>query len=258
MGSYVKGAIALVLLGMLVGFQWTTTVTKKRPAAAKPAVKTYVGIAFGHTDSNSTAGPGPQSVTPPTMASGDLAVLFAVNRSANVGIVLSGAGGQTWDSSAPPMRSANSSGRLMWCKFNGTWSSNPSMQSASGTTALTVGLIAFRARDTSAHTWSLDGTADTARYAAAARFTVSAKSSTVDSTCGVIIVYTSDDNTMAITSGSAWTQVTGSGWQNVSGSDQVTDPLYQLKSAAGSYDAVADTQKTNGNDAGGSIIAIWK
>jgi len=227
-----------------------------------PQVSTYFGSAFGHADSADQAGPGPQAVTPPaSMLTGDLVIMIGLNRSVNVDIFSVQLDGQTWDTTSARLNSAANSAQMQWCKYNGTWSANPSMQSASGTTGLSVSMWVFRPRDGASHQWYVIGTIDTSRYAAPSAdslATLTGKTTTVDSMIVFGFFDSGDDNAWAAGTAGWGDGTPGNGLKNISGSDLSLDFVYLIKNAAGASGNVSRKQIARGADAGGKMIWMMK
>jgi hypothetical protein len=153
---------------------------------------------------------------------------------------------------------------MMWCKFNGSWTTDVSMQSASGTDALTVGMWIWRPADGASHVWAIDGTQDTGRVAAPADslVTIATKSSSVDSTVSIAFYGSPDDNTWVPGTGAPWTtglsgaEITGH--QNISGSDLSGSLIYLIDTTSGSTGTVVRKQSLKGTDPTGYLRIIFK
>jgi hypothetical protein len=238
----------------------------KASSVAPPRSSTFFGAAFGHADSSSTAGPGPQSVTPPaSMVAGDLVILVVSLRN-NVSVYINGLGGQTWDSTANVFGTIPSS-HLYWCEFNGTWSANPSGGPASDGSALTVGMWVFRPSDGASHVWAVDATLSggSETVAADSTFTTNSINPTIDSTITFALFHSQDDNAWN-TGGTSnptnpsWGDGTPSslGHKNIAGSDQSIDAMYLLQTALITNVSAARKQTARGGDNGLTLIVTFK
>lgn len=263
-----------LLAGMVLGL-CAQSITYRRagrwslgPPPPPPRSSTYRGTTYSHTDSANSPG-ATRSVSPydsANMKAGDLCVLIGAVKVANENIIMSNTGGQTWDSSAANWRGASHSGEVFWCEFDGTWDARPSLTPVTTTEPFTVAMMTFRPADTANHVWSYHLTPDTVRNAAAANYTLSQTTTTVDSTIIIIVFHTADDNGLRITgstdavSGDPYTDATwkairnGSGFQNIASADHAITLAYRILAAAGGTGAVADTQVARGNDA----WAVWR
>jgi hypothetical protein len=120
-----------------------------------PAELSYFGQSSAPPDTGSLGAPGPRVVTPPaSMLTGDLVLLYGGFLQPTETLSISEAGGQTWNAET---RSVGDfcQVHLFWCRYNGTWSANPSIVASGGTTALTAWMLVFRPSDTSRE-WEID------------------------------------------------------------------------------------------------------
>lgn len=214
---------------------------------------TLFGSASTPTD-NGTNTTDPTVVTPPlNMLAGDLVMLIASARNASATIAISQQGGQSWNSFATSNGTfATLSIKFMWCRFNGTWSANPSVSFASATCNI-VAMVVFRP-SSSSHVWAIDAgnTGGYSNQAAAASFTVSSATPQNPSNVSVAIACTDDDNTWTI-SGTNWVKTSlSTQYRNTSGSDASISWAYQIQTVAANTNSCVHTQATNGNDPG-----IW-
>jgi hypothetical protein len=116
---------------------------------------TFFGVASAPADNGAQAGATVAVAPPANMLAGDLAVVFQQIRTADSEIEVSNRGGQAW-SSSQRAGSAATSNRVYWCRFNGTWSANPSFTNrAASLLATTVVMIVFRPTD-AANFWVPD------------------------------------------------------------------------------------------------------
>ena len=87
---------------------------------------TYFGSASTPAD-NGTNTANPTAVTPPgSMLAGDLVLMIGESRASSATLAISSAGGQSW-TSGTQLNQTNCRIMLFWCRFNGTWSANPSV-----------------------------------------------------------------------------------------------------------------------------------
>lgn len=224
------------------------------------AVPTYHGSASSPADNGSQAGPGPLAVTPPaSMVEGDLVVLTAQYKGA-VTLTISNAGGQSWTSETADSAS-NISTQIFWCRYNGTWSANPSVTNTSGTLALSATMHVFRPT-TGTNVWVLDFAKATATAfsAPSTPFTVTrtGRTTTNANTVTLASFHTSDDNSWGSISGSGWNVAGTAQYRNLQGNDQSSAYAYYLAASASTATGnVSLNQTANGGDAGITTLMTW-
>lgn len=113
---------------------------------------TYFGSSSAPAD-NATSGVSPRSVVPPaSMVVGDLVYIHSMVSATDRTHAISDTGGQTWNTPGPGL---NNVFQIFWCRFNGTWSSNPSVAISGASQAKSVVMHVFRPTDT-AKSWAVD------------------------------------------------------------------------------------------------------
>lgn len=219
---------------------------------------TYVGSASNPAD-NASNTVNPTVVDPSTisMVSGDLVILYAQVKTISLTPVISQAGGQTWNSEAVYASQTGMSARLFWCRFNGTWSANPSVN-LGGTSGNTVVMHVFRP-SAGSNTWEVDVAFASATFAATTgAVTIPTRNTVADSTVSLATWGTADDN--------SWTSLTGTGWvvtglaqyRNLAGTDASSTFAHRIMTVAGATNAVSKTQTVVTNDAGVYGIITFK
>src|SRR5262245_59007237 len=169
---------------------------------------TFFGVASQPADNSTQVGP-TVTVTPPaSMVAGDLIIVIGQYRGAGtVNITTSNLGGQSWSQ----FRHANATNcrvRLFFCRFNGTWSANPSFTVTSGTLPMTVVMHVFRPTSSTKH-FILDvGPTRGTFTAGSTPFTKSITGLTTKqaNTVTIAVFASVDDNTWDTLTGSGWTQ----------------------------------------------------
>lgn len=218
----------------------------------------YFGSAVVPTDNGSQAGPGEVAITPPgSMQVNDL-VLVALQYLAT-GVALSfdisNDGGQNWTELNNDLNGTNISIALWACRFNGTWSANPSFV-ADSTLAFTLVMDVYRPTSTS-KLIDLDVMAVQGSFTAGSTpFTKTITGITTRNANAMAIAYwfSADDNTWGSLTG-GWTNPGGQTQvRNLTGSDQSMTRAYQLFASAGATGNVSMNQATLGGDAGRTII----
>lgn len=219
----------------------------------------FFGVASAPADNGAQAGP-TVAVTPPaSMVAGDLVVVFQQIRTIDSEIEVSARGGQAWSSSQRAgSGTVERSSRVYWCRFNGTWATNPSFTNRAGsTTATTVVMLVYRPSD-GAKFWVPDVWPVNATFAAPATpFTVTITGITTikASTVSIAAWFTADVNTWDTLAGTGW-EKTGlaAQYRNTTDLDQSATFAYQIKTAAGVTNNVSQNQATLGGDAGATFI----
>ena len=97
----------------------------------------------------------PVAVAPPSgIIAGDLVLLFCSSRANGSVQTITTDGGQSW-TSAGQLNSGQQATQIYWCTFNGTWTGNPAFSASLGTSAISIGIVAFRP-STPGKTWGVD------------------------------------------------------------------------------------------------------
>ena len=219
---------------------------------------TFHGYAIVPTTDDGTNTADPTAITPPgSMAAGDLVVLWATCRTASATLAISQAGGQTWNSE-DSATSTNITSRLFWCRFNGTWSANPSV-SFGATTCNSVSMLVFRPT-TGTNVWALDqGEAVNSFAAPSTPFTVTITGQTTTNISVAVALWSTTDN-------NTWDTLSGTGWvktslpaqnRNSSGQDISQTWAYKIQTGSGATNDVSQNQATLGGDLGVSGIACF-
>jgi hypothetical protein len=223
---------------------------------------TFFGSASNPAD-NGTNTTSPVVVTPPSsMQAGDLVFVTVCQSSTSGTIAVSATGGQTWTSLTQRNATRNRT-RSFWCRFNGTWSANPSFTTVSGANGI-ARMLVFRPDGGTASTWSVDVAESSATYSApGSPYTVSITGPTTQVPNVLVIAgWTSaDDNTWGTSAGSlyTWTDVSPAQIRNTSGTYQQSQShSWLLKETAGDSGSVSRNQATLGGDAGTRIVIAFR
>ncbi|MBS3917451.1 MAG: hypothetical protein KG012_01055 [Deltaproteobacteria bacterium] len=221
---------------------------------------TYFGSASTPAD-NGTNNANPTAVTPPGgMQAGDLVLMIGQARANAGALTISNAGGQSWTLETQ-QNQTNCRIRLFWCRFNGTWSANPSV-SLGSTNCNTVVMHVFRPPNTSS-VWQVDVAQVSGNFTAppAPNRTVTIPGITTI-TDGALVFATwasRDDNTWgSLTGTGAWFTPGSAQYRNTSGADQSQTHAYKVMATAGASGNVSKNQLTLGGDAGAYLIIAFK
>jgi hypothetical protein len=219
---------------------------------------TYFGSASTPVD-NGTNTANPTAVTPPGgMLAGDLVLMIAESRDSTATLAISNTGGQSWTSETQ-QNQTNCRIRLFWCRFNGTWTANPSV-SFGNTNPHIVVMHVFRPSNTSS-VWQVDVAQVSNNFAApgAPNRTVTIPGITTITDGALVFAAwaTADDNTWgSLTAG--WSTPGSAQYRNTSGSDQSQTHAYRVMAIAGTSGDVSKNQATLGGDAGAYLIIAFK
>ena len=202
----------------------------------------------------------PTAVAPPGgMQAGDLVLMIAQSRDSTATLTISNAGGQSWTSETQ-QNQTNCRIRLFWCRFNGTWSANPSVSFGFfNNSPHTVVMHVFRPSNTSS-VWEVDVAQVSGNYAAPFwPYTVTIPGITTI-TDGALVFATwasSDNNTWgSLTAG--WTTPGLNQYRNSSGFDQSQTHAYKVMAIAGASGDVSKNQTSAGRDPGAYLIIAFK
>jgi hypothetical protein len=224
---------------------------------------TLFGSASTPADNGTQAGPGPITVTVPgSMQAGDLVTVLVDQRTAgqNETFSVPNTGGQTWHVIAWGSTTSKS-WALFACRFNGSWSANPTFQNDSGgATPLTAKMDAWRASSSSK-------ILDIARSPIVGTFaagttpftkTITGFNTIIAGECVIAYWMSVDDNTWgSLTAG--WTNAGGAQIRNASGSQTSVSAAYQVFASPGATGNVSQDQATNGGDTGATcILSIYE
>jgi hypothetical protein len=213
---------------------------------------TFFGSASQPADNGAQAGPTSLTITPPgSMVAGDLVYILGLYRAATVTITIGDAGGQSWTSETNRQGSSLTA-RVFWARFNGTWSTNPTITNTTGTLALTAVMVVFRPT-TGTNVWAIDQAEQFTAYTAPSTpFTVTRTGQTTAQADTVTIAaWTSaDDNTWNTLSGAGWTALGTAQFRNTTGSDTSASIAYKIQTVSGATGNVSQNQATLGGDAG--------
>ncbi|TDO25494.1 hypothetical protein [Sediminibacterium goheungense] len=196
------------------------------------------------------------TVTPPgSMLQGDLVILVGQRRASNITLTISATGGQTWNALPVLTGTTNVSPRIFWCRFNGTWTANPSV-AMTAASANTVVMHVFRPPGRN-YSWAVDVAQATTAHASAATITRTGVTTTNGSTVTLAAWFTADVNQWG-TPSAGWT-TTGSGqYRNTqAGNSQSCTFAHQIRTTAGATGDVSKTQTSSGPDPTRSAIVTF-
>lgn len=215
---------------------------------------TYFSSASNPADAGSLAST-TVAVTPPvSMLQGDLVIMIGQRRASNITLTVSETGGQTWNTLPVLTGTTNISPRIFWCRFNGTWTANPSVaMTASSTNSVVMHVFRPPGRN---YSWAIDVAQQTTTHASAATITRTGVTTTNANTVTLAAWFTADDNSWG-TPTAGWTTTGSAQYRNTAGTDQSSTYAHQIRTTAGATGNVAKSQTANGNDAARSAIVSF-
>ena len=223
---------------------------------------TYFGSASTPAD-NGTNTADPTAVTPPgSMQAGDLVLMIAQARANSGTLAINITGGQIWTSETQQNQNFCRI-RLFWCRFNGTWSANPSVSMGSTNNNIVV-MHVFRPSNTSS-VWQVDVLQVSADFSApSSPFTVTIPQITTITDGALVFAAwaSTDDNTWGSLTGTGGWSTPGSPpgsaqYRNTSGSDASQTHAYKVMVTAGASGNVSKNQSAPGA-AGRYLIIAFK
>ena len=218
----------------------------------------YFGSASTPVD-NGSNNANPTTVIPPAgMQAGDLVLMIGQARANAGALTILNAGGQSWTSEVQQDQS-NCRLRLFWCRFNGTWSANPSVTMGSAANN-TVVMHVFRPSNPSS-VWAVDVAQVSGNFAAPiAPYTVTIPGITTITNGALVFAAwaTADDNTWGTLTG-GWSTPGSAQYRNTAGADASQTHAYKIMATAGASGSVSKNQTSaNAPDAGARLIIAFR
>jgi len=198
---------------------------------------------------------------PLNMQAGDLVLMIAQQRSTGTDFAISQAGGQSWTAETAQSQT-NCTIKLFWCRFNGTWTANPSVDfgiSAPNTLVMHV----FRPSKANVM-WQVDVPQASANFPAPGlpNYTVTIPGiTTITNGALVFATWASRDNNRWGSLTAEWTTPGSAQYRNMSGSQQSQTHAFRIMATAGATGNVSKNQSTTGGggyDAGRYLIIAFK
>lgn len=216
---------------------------------------TYFASSSNPADNGSLAAATVSVIPPANMLPGDLVLMIGQRRASNITLTVSETGGQVWNSLTALTGTTNVSPRIFWCRFNGTWSADPSVAMTAASTNSVV-MHVFRPPGRN-YSWAIDVNQETTAHAAAATITRTGVTTIRPNTVTIAAWFTADDNSWGNLTGTDWINLDLAQYRNLAGTDQSSTYAYQIRTTAGATGDVAKTQTANGNDATRSAIVSF-
>jgi len=225
------------------------------PSNQAQAAITYQGSSSNPSDGGSL-GSSTVAVTPAGgTQTGDLIILVANSRDTSNTIAISNTGGQTWTAETANSIT-NTTRRIFWARYNGTWSANPSV-SFSANTATTVSMHVFRPT-ISSNTWAIDVTQNLATFTNTSTDVSIASITTLTNGALVFANWASTDNNSWSIQTGGWSTAGSGQYANTNGADSSQSSAYKIMPTAGPSNAVVNRMSAAGTDAGVTAILAFK
>lgn len=225
---------------------------------------TYHNSASTPADNGDQVSANPVAITPPaSMQAGDLVIVFCQRRAVGTVFALDASGGQTWHTTAL-FTTSGIAVQVFWCRFNGTWAADPSIDCGE---TLPATLVMHVFRPTSALSyWALEAAPVATEVAAPdSPFDVSMPGRTTRSSSSVTVYgwFTADDNTWASNIFDSESEelagTTGDAqYRNTNGSDQSASFSHRIRTAPGATPQLTKRQSALGGDAVLTLLATWR
>lgn len=199
------------------------------------------------------------AVTPPAdMEDGDLVLLIGQRRTSGVSFTISETGGQDWNELPALTGTGNVSARIFWCRYNGNWVADPSINMA-GTGGNTILMHVFRP-PSRGYAWKIDVDQLQTGSAAAATITRTGVTTQNANTVTLASWFTADDNSwgnLNDISGTGWVVTGEAQYRNRQGQDQSATFAHLIRTTAGNTGNVSKQQTQFGNDATRTAIVSF-
>lgn len=216
---------------------------------------TFFGVATSPADLTADA-TATRTVTPPaSMVVGDLVEVFCTKATTALSFAVVNAGGQLWHKVGDHNNGTISS-CIFWCRFNGTWSANPSFtRSGSNTTTPFSAVMKVWRPSASTKAWAVDVREVYATFTATGTTkTITGVTTTKANSVTVAEWVSTNTISWGSLSGALWTRVTGN-FRNSSSGATSTTCAYCIQTGTGATGNVAQTQ--SGGQAGGDHIITF-
>jgi hypothetical protein len=253
-------------LDTLISVGYVPSGTERRRIVVSNFTSFLMSIAYFGSASTPTDGgyntANPTAVTPPgSMQAGDLVLMMAVSRANSGTLAISNTGGQTW-TSEPQQNQNNCRIRLFWCRFNGTWTANPSVSFGSTNPHIVV-MHVFRPSNTSS-VWQVDVPQVDGNYAAppGPNHTVTIPGITTNTDGALVFAgWASRDNNTWGNLTAGWLTPGSNQYRNSSGNDQSQTHAYRVMATAGATGNVSKNMTGSGGggyDPGAYLIIAFR
>ncbi|XVJ66553.1 MAG: T9SS type A sorting domain-containing protein [Lacibacter sp.] len=224
------------------------------------SAQTFFGVSSSVIDNflGGQAGPTVTVVPPALMQSGDLVVVY-VHYSGTIGTITTGnTGGQSWNIGATATNGTNNRMAILWCRFNGTWSANPTFFTiGSGTNAMTALMYVYRPNSPSSQ-WGVHINETTTVNTGGAQSTA-AFSTTLPRTVSMGFFGNASISTWGAVSGAGWVKpvfpTLATQLRNTATGTLSHSAAYNIQTAPASITSMSQTQ--SGTASTGRTYMTW-
>ncbi len=218
---------------------------------------TYFSSASTPPDGGANNSPITAVIPPANMLAGDLVLMIGLAKDNAGTLEISNPGGQSWTTETQ-QNQTNCRIRLFWCRFNGTWSANPSINFNSNNNNTLV-MHVFRSSDTSSP-WIVDVAQVSGNYSAPVPpYTVIIPGiTTITNNALVFAVWASTDNNTWGNLTAGWSTPGSAQYRNNPSGGASQSHAYKVMATAGASGNVSKDQLTLGGDAGAYLIIAFR
>lgn len=207
---------------------------------------TYFGSASVPSDNGSNI-VAPITLTPPAnMVLGDLVIVFCTTRNDDTVFDMGVAtGGQTWTALSTMLPIGTASSRVFWCRFNGTWTGNPSFGFSTAESTVHSAVMHVFRPTVPQNSWTLEGES-TPALDNTNPITIAGRTTTHLATLSIGFWMSDNAATFSGLTGTDWINLGNAQYRNTGGSDTSTSYAYKVQLEAGPTGSVAKTQSITG------------
>jgi hypothetical protein len=214
--------------------------TTTSPVTQTPLI-TYFGSTSNPADGGSVGNATPIAITPVTnMVLGQLCICVVQSRSGTVPTV-SVSGGQAWNLLSS-FTTTNITARVFWCKFNGSWSANPSFVVGTGASVSNTVVMHVFSPTVNTNSWAVDVDQVTAAIPGIAPIPITGQTTTKASTVTLAGWLVDVSETWSSLSGTGWIESGLAQYRNVFGNDHTSTYAHKIQTAAGATGTVTKTK----------------
>ncbi|MCB0775294.1 MAG: T9SS type A sorting domain-containing protein [Chitinophagaceae bacterium] len=217
--------------------------------------QTFFGVASSPADNGSNTATTATITPPASMQAGDLVIIYGEYRNTGGTLTISDDGGQSWTTETQ-YNGSNQRIRIFWCRFNGTWSSNPQISRGAGGGTRPLSAIMYVFRPTiSTNSWVVNVGPNNANPTGTS-ISVTGVTTTLPKT--VTMAYWGSP------AATTWGSLSGSGWvktgltaqyRNTGGSGQSHTSAYNIQSSTATLANVSQIQSSSQQTA--TSIISW-
>ncbi len=180
------------------------------------------------------------------MVVGDLVIVYAHYWANSATLSISSTGGQAWSTATAPTGGGNQTFAIFWCRFNGSWTANPSVGGGNGTNPLSAIMYVYRPT-ISSNLWGIHVAAANSAVTNTA-VSITGLTTTVPNTVTMAFWASPAANTWGTLSGAGWSKTGLSNqYRNPAVSGQSHTAAYNIRTTPGTVATVSQTQSPSQN-----------